>query len=168
MTGVQTCALPIWLQVIRTDFKPAKGPGAWEAGGKWPREGLEPSGPRRPVLPSPGPRARYRGLCFARSVSWTRVVVQTPLPFQIPEAESWASVHPSTAPQACGQRVPVDILPSLCLQAFPHHSPALPLAGTTCLRCLPCSGPLLWGRSEERRVGKECLRLCRSRWSPYH
>ena len=25
-----------------------------------------------------------------------------------------------------------------------------------------------WSRSEERRVGKECLRLCRSRWSPYH
>ena len=23
-------------------------------------------------------------------------------------------------------------------------------------------------RSEERRVGKECFRLCRSRWSPYH
>ena len=27
---------------------------------------------------------------------------------------------------------------------------------------------LLQTRSEERRVGKECLRLCRSRWSPYH
>ena len=27
---------------------------------------------------------------------------------------------------------------------------------------------VLRGRSEERRVGKECLRLCRSRWSPYH
>ena len=26
----------------------------------------------------------------------------------------------------------------------------------------------LGNRSEERRVGKECLRLCRSRWSPYH
>src|SRR3546814_15345491 len=26
---------------------------------------------------------------------------------------------------------------------------------------LPC-------RSEERRVGKECVRTCRSRWSPYH
>jgi 3-hydroxyacyl-CoA dehydrogenase/enoyl-CoA hydratase/3-hydroxybutyryl-CoA epimerase len=25
----------------------------------------------------------------------------------------------------------------------------------------------MW-RSEERRVGKECRRLCRSRWSPYH
>ena len=24
------------------------------------------------------------------------------------------------------------------------------------------------GRSEERRVGKECRALCRSRWSPYH
>ena len=23
-------------------------------------------------------------------------------------------------------------------------------------------------RSEERRVGKECYYLCRSRWSPYH
>ena len=23
-------------------------------------------------------------------------------------------------------------------------------------------------RSEERRVGKECFLLCRSRWSPYH
>ena len=29
----------------------------------------------------------------------------------------------------------------------------------------PISVPV---RSEERRVGKECLRLCRSRWSPYH
>ena len=26
----------------------------------------------------------------------------------------------------------------------------------------------LTDRSEERRVGKECLRQCRSRWSPYH
>ena len=24
------------------------------------------------------------------------------------------------------------------------------------------------GRSEERRVGKECIPPCRSRWSPYH
>ena len=31
-----------------------------------------------------------------------------------------------------------------------------------------CISIFLPGRSEERRVGKECLRLCRSRWSPYH
>ena len=28
--------------------------------------------------------------------------------------------------------------------------------------------PLLGHRSEERRVGKECVCWCRSRWSPYH
>ena len=30
---------------------------------------------------------------------------------------------------------------------------------------------MLWPyalRSEERRVGKECASMCRSRWSPYH
>src|SRR3546814_17554410 len=26
----------------------------------------------------------------------------------------------------------------------------------------------IWNRSEERRVGKECVSTCRSRWSPYH
>src|SRR3546814_1488422 len=25
-----------------------------------------------------------------------------------------------------------------------------------------------WKRSEERRVGKECVSTCSSRWSPYH
>src|SRR3546814_12896964 len=25
-----------------------------------------------------------------------------------------------------------------------------------------------YSRSEERRVGKECVSTCRSRWSPYH
>src|SRR3546814_13341952 len=27
---------------------------------------------------------------------------------------------------------------------------------------------LPYARSEERRVGKECVSTCRSRWSPYH
>src|SRR5213075_3327857 len=30
------------------------------------------------------------------------------------------------------------------------------------------SSPKLIPRSEERRVGKECALLCRSRWSPHH
>src|SRR3546814_4416446 len=33
--------------------------------------------------------------------------------------------------------------------------------------CRLASG-LKRGRSEERRVGKECVSTCRSRWSPYH
>ena len=32
-------------------------------------------------------------------------------------------------------------------------------------KCLEGASEL---KSEERRVGKECLRQCRSRWSPYH
>src|SRR3546814_20827179 len=39
--------------------------------------------------------------------------------------------------------------------------------------CRPCEGDrgdprARKGRSEERRVGKECVSTCRSRWSPYH
>src|SRR3546814_18822740 len=32
------------------------------------------------------------------------------------------------------------------------------------------ASPFPWSliRSEERRVGKECVSTCRSRWSPYH
>ena len=45
-------------------------------------------------------------------------------------------------------------------------------AGTSLLN--PTFANVLFGpgqlldRSEERRVGKECVSLCRSRWSPYH
>src|SRR3546814_21014880 len=45
-------------------------------------------------------------------------------------------------------------------RAAPRHQP--PLSRTP-------SGPRqLCNRSEERRVGKECVSTCRSRWSPYH
>ena len=33
---------------------------------------------------------------------------------------------------------------------------------------LPWLATLVSQRSEERRVGKECVCWCRSRWSPYH
>src|SRR3546814_1310025 len=35
-------------------------------------------------------------------------------------------------------------------------------------RCIFCGLCEEACRSEERRVGKECVRTCRSRWSPYH
>ena len=31
-----------------------------------------------------------------------------------------------------------------------------------------CPDLVVFTRSEERRVGKECTSWCRSRWSPYH
>ena len=33
---------------------------------------------------------------------------------------------------------------------------------------LDAKSPYSFERSEERRVGKECASMCRSRWSPYH
>ena len=36
------------------------------------------------------------------------------------------------------------------------------------LKNKPLVIPINTGRSEERRVGKECTSVCRSRWSPYH
>src|SRR3546814_12569351 len=39
------------------------------------------------------------------------------------------------------------------------------MAGQPTLAILPTGAGK---RSEERRVGKECVRTCRSRWSPYH
>src|SRR3546814_8992504 len=44
---------------------------------------------------------------------------------------------------------------------FPGHFPGMPtMPGVLQLEAL--------ARSEERRVGKECVSTCRSRWSPYH
>src|SRR3546814_12711614 len=40
------------------------------------------------------------------------------------------------------------------------HQPCIPIPST-----VPHANPL---RSEERRVGKECVSTCRSRWSPYN
>src|SRR3546814_6976872 len=42
-------------------------------------------------------------------------------------------------------------------------SPGLPLS-TPALQAAAANGV----RSEERRVGNECVSTCRSRWSPYH
>src|SRR3546814_4643830 len=43
-----------------------------------------------------------------------------------------------------------------------------PLLAATEEEILQCTGPTPPARSEERRVGKECVSTCRSRWSPYH
>ena len=45
-------------------------------------------------------------------------------------------------------------LPYLVMSLWPAVARAMPKPG-------------VW-RSEERRVGKECIPPCRSRWSPYH
>src|SRR3546814_12368344 len=54
---------------------------------------------------------------------------------------------------ACGQPV------------FPRLSPFPGACRETEYFCLDATA---FQRSEERRVGKECVSTCRSRWSPYH
>src|SRR3546814_18433978 len=54
-----------------------------------------------------------------------------------------------TGVQTCA--LPISTPPSSFFDAPPFGSPSL-----------------LAYRSEERRVGKECVSTCRSRWSPYH
>src|SRR3546814_18283820 len=74
---------------------------------------------------------------------------------------SWRTVHSALA--AYAERLP-DIPEAVtCLETFEAN-----------LRIEGAGG--LWekmaseggSRSEERRVGKECVSTCRSRWSPYH
>ena len=54
--------------------------------------------------------------------------------------------------QRHGEQLPDSVRQGQRLTGMSGNQSSLPLAG----------------RSEERRVGKECTMTCRSRWSPYH
>src|SRR3546814_4765497 len=66
----------------------------------------------------------------------------------------------------------------VCSSDLPCSTPPTSTASTRPAvsdRPKPCSARSLakpqgcaTGRSEERRVGNECVSTCRSRWSPYH
>src|SRR3546814_20227269 len=67
-----------------------------------------------------------------------------------------------TAPDALGlsaNDVVCPIVPMFHVNAWGLPF-AVPMVGATLV--------LPGARSEERRVGKECVSTCRSRWSPYH
>src|SRR3546814_5900638 len=79
-------------------------------------------------------------------------------------------------PTACKRTVSGSIsLPSPgFFSPFPHGTGSLSVAGEyLALEGGPprflrgCTCPVVL-RSEERRVGKECVSTCRFRWSPYH
>src|SRR3546814_8448034 len=56
----------------------------------------------------------------------------------------------------------------LALSEWPLSSPATSSRMRSFRRALGCGSQGTYCRSEERRVGKECVSTCRSRWSPYH
>src|SRR3546814_1920039 len=61
------------------------------------------------------------------------------------------------------------VLKPLCLAALQQLQRAgADLHGVCCSIMLCMEAGKIGIRSEERRVGKECVSTCRSRWSPYH
>src|SRR6188508_2331225 len=56
----------------------------------------------------------------------------------------------------------------VCSSDLPTAPSRLPRRSTSGRHSAVCIiGPAKVERSEERRVGKECIEPCRSRWSPY-
>ena len=154
MTGVQTCALPILKWKVRRSDKEElvrveksgmqKGNISWKLEKDSMRVVWGMNGNLAPVLIS--------------------------MLFQRP--------HRSISPFFSSSLFPSLVLPLLLHLLSPSSaSPSLFCTGRSSSGPLPSCvalGKLLhfsvpqFPRSEERRVGKECLRLCRSRWSPYH
>src|SRR3546814_19122323 len=57
------------------------------------------------------------------------------------------------------------------IDAFGRLDVLCNIAGILRFHALPDVTPEAWNRlirSEERRVGKECVSTCRTRWGPYH
>ena len=77
---------------------------------------------------------------------------------QLSEAVLCYGLEQLDACSCCGSQYSLAVLGLVTLVRTPASS-------VSSLLCCLSASPT---RSEERRVGKECLRLCRSRWSPYH
>src|SRR3546814_2498213 len=58
------------------------------------------------------------------------------------------------------------VTPTTAALLLTKHVPVVSV--TAHLAVIPPAATLTVTRSEERRVGKECVSTCRSRWSPYH
>src|SRR3546814_17657660 len=70
------------------------------------------------------------------------------------------SQHPGRRREAALAHRPNEDRQSLQVLHRPSHLFCRGTNHTTCRQII--------NRSEERRVGKECVSTCRSRWSPYH
>ena len=84
---------------------------------------------------------------------------------------TWHEKHPATCPNVPFVPKPTNLVD--LQNYFRTHSGVRGYAYNTKLSCVfdnpddvICRSR--FDRSEERRVGKECVQPCRSRWSPYH
>src|SRR3546814_14990825 len=88
-----------------------------------------------------------------------------------PQPGAWQSLRPTLHVPIQARRALWLILP-LNLVAWAVGGFYLSLAPSLVRAATGTTSNLIGGalvaRSEERRVGKECVSTCRSRWSPYH
>src|SRR3546814_13740676 len=80
-------------------------------------------------------------------------------------SQSRARIHAQTRIQRCILQLNTAPLPRVGLVRVPLLLHAFSLQHLIQLHCFTYKRSK---RSEERRVGKECVSTCRSRWSPYH
>ena len=190
MTGVQTCALPIWV------VQPASSHGGAHVQGvrRWRRRVWRGHGVgghgvgRRGASQHGRPPEAVRGgggLTDPHPSTHTPLLRTPPCPSSASLGGFGHSCAPTTAAQGppLGDRPHItpsmgtgtQVFLAVGVVAMDAHVVSVvhwlagglvPSGGTQ--EALKCALSLFVIRSEERRVGKECLRLCRSRWSPYH
>ena len=100
-----------------------------------------------------GSRVGISGRRFSfirRMNSFSRLVV-----FHVEDARYAVRLEDVERVVAAVKLVPLPDAPDLVLGVFNLQGNVVPAIDTR-------------RRSEERRVGKECMPVCRSRWSPYH
>ena len=93
----------------------------------------------------------------------TDPTAKTTPPAPADAAAATAATPPAAGTVAATTAAATAPAPATPAPAAPAAEPHKPLDMVGTLQTPPPAE-----RSEERRVGKECLRLCRSRWSPYH
>src|SRR3546814_8567692 len=89
---------------------------------------------------------------------------QQKTPYEL-RISDWSSDVCSSDLRCCGWARPPASRP--CARPSPATSPPSAASPATGGRSSSPPGHSR-RRSEERRVGKECVSTCRSRWSPYH
>src|SRR3546814_14527797 len=82
---------------------------------------------------------------------------------------SIASLKPGSTPNARKRAPPGSHRSVYCLYSIGTPAPSVDRLALSTSYAVAASRPSNeGGRSEERRVGKECVSTCRSRWSRYH
>ena len=97
---------------------------------------------------------------MARSITTRRPLWVTEVPFDDGSIGFATDGTPVDCVRLASLGLVGDFTPALVVSGINH--------GANLGDDITYSGTVAAVRSEERRVGKECLSVCRSRWSPYH